>query len=97
MYLGAVVEIAAADDLFKEPAHPYTRALMGSVLRIPRPGQKPWVIQPLTGEVPSAVDPPSGCPFRTRCPLAIKRCQDEAPMLRPVAPGHQVACHLADK
>jgi oligopeptide/dipeptide ABC transporter ATP-binding protein len=95
MYLGAIVELAAADTLFQQPAHPYTRALMGSILRIPRPGQKSWAIRPLTGEVPSPVDPPSGCPFRTRCPLAIKRCEDEVPMLRAVGPGHYAACHLA--
>lgn len=95
MYLGAVVETAAAEDLFKAPAHPYTRALMSSVLRIPKPGQKPVAIQPLSGEVPSPVNPPPGCPFHTRCSLAVERCRKEVPVLRTVASGHAAACHLA--
>lgn len=96
MYLGSIVELAEAADLFRAPAHPYTRALIESVLRIPKPGQERWQPRPLSGEVPSAASPPSGCPFRTRCPLAIDRCREDVPRLRPVASGHLAACHLLE-
>lgn len=95
MYLGEVVEQAPAESLFRAPQHPYTRALMSSVPRIPKPGEAPTRIQPLKGEVPSAVDPPAGCPFHTRCPLAQDRCRTQAPVPRQVAPDHWVSCHLA--
>ncbi|MFZ5825463.1 MAG: ABC transporter ATP-binding protein [Bacillota bacterium] len=94
MYLGEVVEIAPAKALFAAPAHPYTRALMASVPRITRPGEAPQKIQPLQGEVPSAVKPPPGCPFHTRCPVAVERCRTLQPALQGIGPEHQVACHL---
>jgi oligopeptide transport system ATP-binding protein len=92
MYLGRVVEEAPKTALFAAPRHPYTRALLAAVPQ-PRPGAPPPL--PLAGEVPSPLDPPSGCRFRTRCPVAVARCAEDEPALRPLAPGHRVACHLA--
>jgi oligopeptide transport system ATP-binding protein len=92
MYLGALVEVAPTRDLFAAPRHPYTQALLASV-----PVPDPTVPRrpPIEGELPSAVDPPPGCRFHTRCPLAEPRCRTVAPPLRMVAPGHEAACHLA--
>lgn len=95
MYLGVLAETAPSEELFRSPAHPYTRALMASILKIPQPGQQPARVQPLGGEVPSAITPPPGCPFHTRCPIAVERCRKEVPELRTVGPEHQTACHLA--
>jgi oligopeptide/dipeptide ABC transporter ATP-binding protein len=92
MYLGALVEVAPTRDLFAAPRHPYTQALLASV-----PVPDPTVPRrpPIEGELPSAVDPPSGCRFHTRCPIADKDlCTREAPPLRQSADGHWVACHL---
>jgi len=92
MYLGRVVEEAPKTALFATPRHPYTRALLAAVPQ-PKPGTPPPV--PLAGEVPSPLNPPSGCRFHTRCPIALARCAEDEPALRPLAPGHRVACHLA--
>ncbi len=92
MYLGVVVEEAAAAELFAHPAHPYTRALL-SAIPIPDPDVKSRRLV-LAGEVPSPIDIPSGCRLRTRCPLAQAVCAEPVPV-REVAPGHTVACHLA--
>ncbi len=92
MYLGKLVEVAGSDDLYREAAHPYTEALLAS---IPEPDPELRSAHtPLTGELPSPLNPPSGCRFRTRCPYAQDRCAAEEPPLREVAPGHQVACHF---
>jgi oligopeptide transport system ATP-binding protein len=93
MYLGRMVEEAPKTALFATPRHPYTRALLAAVPQ-PKPGAPPPV--PLAGEVPSPLDPPSGCRFRTRCPIAVARCAGDDPALRLLAPGHRVACHLAE-
>ena len=94
MYLGKVVEESDAEDLYENPLHPYSRALLSSV-PAPNPTlakQKSRII--LEGDVPSPINPPSGCRFRTRCPIAVESCADRIPELREVRPNHFVACHL---
>jgi len=95
MYLGKIVELADKDSIYHEPLHPYTRALLSAV-PIPDPllEEKREYI-PLEGEIPSPENPPKGCNFNTRCPLAIEACFDAEPDLVEQAPGHWVACHLA--
>ncbi|WP_456840570.1 ABC transporter ATP-binding protein [Bradyrhizobium sp. USDA 4486] len=91
MYLGKIVEIASRSSIFSAPLHPYTRALISSV-PAPRPRQTRKAA-PVKGDVPSPINPPSGCRFHTRCPLAIDRCRVEEPLLRELG-KHLVACHL---
>jgi oligopeptide/dipeptide ABC transporter ATP-binding protein len=92
MYLGRIVEYADTKSIFKNPQHPYTEALMSAV-PVPDPAVKrrKKVVQ---GDVPSPVNPPAGCHFHTRCPYAVARCKTDAPLLREIAPGHHVSCHL---
>lgn len=92
MYLGRLVELAPSGELIARPAHPYTRTLLASVPTIR--GKAPWAEALAGGELPSPVHPPSGCPFRARCPYADQVCAREVPPLREVAPGHFAACHL---
>ncbi|HEX6923503.1 MAG TPA: dipeptide ABC transporter ATP-binding protein [Bacillales bacterium] len=91
MYLGHMVEMATVKELFEQPIHPYTEALLSAIPR-PVPGQQREKIK-LKGDLPSPTDPPKGCPFHTRCPIAVERCKHERPEWRETTPGHYVACH----
>ena len=92
MYLGRLVEKAPTKELFDKPLHPYTRALFSAALPSHPDVEQEEIM--LTGEVPSPINPPSGCRFHPRCPFAVARCSEEEPQLREVAPGHVVSCHL---
>jgi len=94
MYLGSMVELATRDDVYYHPLHPYTQALLSAV-PIPDPiAEEKRQRQILKGEIPSPINPPSGCRFRTRCPHATDICAEKRPEWREVTPGHFVACHL---
>jgi oligopeptide/dipeptide ABC transporter ATP-binding protein len=93
MYLGKVVELGQAGAVVRTPLHPYTQALISAVPEIDPESQRPRIV--LSGELPSPIDPPTGCPFHPRCPVAEARCKVEAPAMREIIPGHWAACHLA--
>jgi oligopeptide/dipeptide ABC transporter ATP-binding protein len=91
MYLGEIIELAGRAELFAEPLHPYTQALL-SALNLPgRPSARERLI---AGEVPSPAAPPPGCRFHTRCPRQMAACASETPKFQEIKPGHRVACHL---
>ena len=92
MYLGQVVEYSDTEELYQNPLHPYTKALFSAAL----PSHPDMVREEivLTGEVPSPINPPSGCRFHPRCPFAMDKCSEEVPVEKEVAPGHLVSCHL---
>lgn len=92
MYLGRVVEIGPAREVTRRPLHPYTQALISAVPVVDATTKRQRII--LSGDVPSPIRPPSGCPFHPRCPIAQDRCKTEVPLLREIASGHQTACHL---
>ena len=94
MYLGRIVEVAPKEEMFEAPLHPYTQALIDAApLPDPRTRRQRLVIE---GDVPSPINPPTGCRFHTRCPFAFNRCRSEEPALNEVAPGRFVACHLRE-
>jgi oligopeptide/dipeptide ABC transporter ATP-binding protein len=92
MYLGEIVEAGPSEAIFTKPLHPYTQALISAALPA-RPGERSSGVI-LSGDLPSHTNPPPGCRFHTRCPMAFERCREEKPMLRELAPGQRVSCHL---
>jgi oligopeptide transport system ATP-binding protein len=94
MYLGRIVEMADADTLFDSPMHPYTRALLAAV-PVPDPNvEQGRDFQPVKGEIPSPMNPPSGCVFHPRCPMAVARCAEQRPEPREIRPSHIVTCDV---
>ncbi len=93
MYLGKIVELGSANAVVDEPKHPYTQALISAIPVVDPDSKRQRMV--LAGDVPSPINPPSGCPFHTRCPIAIDRCKTDIPPLREITPGHFAACHLA--
>ncbi|EPZ42471.1 ABC transporter ATP-binding protein [Alicyclobacillus acidoterrestris] len=92
MYLGHIVELATKDEFYNNPLHPYSEALLSSVLTPSRKVKRERII--LTGDVPNPANPPTGCPFHTRCPKVMQECRVTRPVLRDIRAGHSVACHL---
>jgi peptide/nickel transport system ATP-binding protein len=91
MYLGRIVEIGPAAEIFAKPAHPYSAALIAA---IPSAARRKRAFQPLKGELPSPLAPPPGCPFHPRCEQAMPVCREVRPTLAEIAPGRSAACHL---
>ncbi|AQS52129.1 MAG TPA: ATP-binding cassette domain-containing protein [Paenalcaligenes hominis] len=91
MYLGRIVEIADSASIFNRAAHPYTQALLAEMPDVTKKGRN---FTPIKGEIPSPLNPPSGCTFHPRCPLATEACKLTVPELKTIAPGHEAACHL---
>lgn len=96
MYLGRLAELGTRDQVFGAPLHPYTKALMSAVPEADPVAERSRQRQVLQGDVPSPLDPPKGCRFHTRCPLAMERCRSEVPVWRDTGAGHFVACHAVD-
>ena len=92
MYLGKIMEVAPSAALYRHPSHPYTEALLSAV-PVPDPSRQRTRVT-LAGDIPSPINPPSGCVFRTRCPRAVAACAEHVPALKPVGPDHYSACHL---
>jgi oligopeptide/dipeptide ABC transporter ATP-binding protein len=93
MYVGKIAELAPTEQLFNAPKHPYTAALLSAV-PVPDPRVRSAEV-PLSGDVPSPANPPSGCYFHPRCPFALEVCRTQPPVLEEILPGHYVSCHRA--
>jgi oligopeptide/dipeptide ABC transporter ATP-binding protein len=96
MYAGKVVEEAPVDDLFGNPGHPYTQGLIRSIPRIDLASEHKVRLEAIGGSVPILINPPVGCRFAPRCRHAMSVCTEREPLLREIAPGHRMACHLGD-
>ena len=96
MYAGKVVEEALVDDLFGNPGHPYTQGLIRSIPRIDLDSEHKTRLEAIGGSVPILINPPVGCRFAPRCKFAMEVCTEKEPLLREIAPGHRMACHLGD-
>ena len=94
MYLGQVVEACSSEALYREPLHPYSQVLLSSIPKVDEEVTEP--VAALSGDIPSPLNPPSGCRFRTRCPFVMDICEKERPLMRQPKPGHGVACHMYD-
>jgi peptide/nickel transport system ATP-binding protein len=94
MYLGRIVETGPVEAIFASPAHPYTQALLEAIPRLHRRKRE---FEPVQGELPSPLAPPSGCAFHPRCPSATPECREARPVLREIAPGRHAACHLLSR
>lgn len=94
MYLGKIVQIGPTLEVYRNPVHPYTRAMVASVPSVPKDGVQRRHFPVLQGEIPSPINLPPGCRFASRCPIASERCRTEEPQLREIGPRHQIACHL---
>ena len=94
MYLGQLVEVSDAGEIYRNPLHPYTKGLLGSIPvanpKLARQKEK----SSIEGDIPSPINPPSGCRFHTRCPYATQACSEAVPQMKDVGGGHMVACHL---
>jgi oligopeptide/dipeptide ABC transporter ATP-binding protein len=95
MYLGKIVETADAKTLIRDPQHPYTQALISAVPEVDPESKRQRIVLP--GDVPSPINPPGGCPFHPRCPIAEAKCKTEIPPLREVSKNHFASCHFAGK
>src|SRR6218665_4094187 len=93
VYLGRLVELAPAAEIFTRPNHPYTQALLANMLTLNFRRRR---FSAIKGEIPSPLNPPAGCHFHPRCPPALERCMRDVPAFRELAPGHSSACHLGD-
>jgi len=93
MYLGKIVETGESKEIYETPLHPYTKALLSSI-PVPEPGKGGTKKVPLKGDMPSPINPPSGCAFHPRCPVAVQKCREEVPSLEEVVKGHSASCHL---
>ena len=96
MYLGNLVELADREEIYRHTAHPYTMALLDAIPKVSFDAAD-TLHSSIQGDLPSPVDPPSGCVFHTRCPHACERCRQEVPQMREIAPGHFSACHFAEQ
>jgi oligopeptide transport system ATP-binding protein len=96
MYLGQLVEVCDAEEIYRRPEHPYTKGLLSSIpVASPKLARQKKTVG-IEGDIPSPIDPPPGCRFHTRCPYATDACREAEPVLKEIAPGHMVACHLFD-